>query len=188
MRGLQVFALFIVGFARVLIPSANAEDADAALAKANAYIEMVKSTERAVESWERYQSWVDMKTGPTGKEEYIDYGMYDVSDPASVLKDARAAIGTVPKTETLDAAARRYMDAYEALAPSMNEAAAYYDSKAYQADNLAKGQELHKTMQPLAKTLLAERETMLAELRPFMRDVEGQELAALEASEGRKAA
>ena len=58
-------------------PCAAAEDVDEAIQKANLYIEVARMTERARDSWERYASWVNMKTGPTGKERYISYGMYE---------------------------------------------------------------------------------------------------------------
>ncbi len=122
---------------------ALAADVDAAVEKANAYTELAESTERAVESWERYQSWVNMKTGPTGKERYIDYGLYELSDTASLVKEAREMVGKAPNAAKLDALIVRYLTAYEALAPVMNEAAAYYEQKGYVADKLAKGKALH---------------------------------------------
>lgn len=167
---------------------ASAEDVQAALHKANVYIEIAKSTERAVESWERYRSWVNMKTGPTGKERYISYGMYDLHDLEGLLKEARAAAGLKPNVAKLDAIMPRYIDAYEALAPVMNKATAYYEGNGYEADNAAEGQALHKQMVPLVTAFLAAREAMIPDLRVFIRDVEGQELAGIEARDGRKAA
>lgn len=164
------------------------EDVEAALHKANVYIELAKATERAVESWERYQSWVNIKTGPTGKERYISYGMYELHDVEGQMKEARAATGNAPANAKLDAAMIRYMDAYEALAPVMQTAAAYYERQGYEADQLAEGKALHPKMVPLATAFLAEREAMMPELRIFIRVVEGQELAAKEVSEGRTAA
>ena len=144
-------------------------------------------TERAVESWERYASWVNMKTGPTGKERYISYGMYDLYDLAGLLDEARAAGGKDPGVPQLDAAMTRYIDAYEALAPIINQASTYYDRSRYETDNAAEGQALHKQMVSLATAFLAERDAMMPELRAFVRDVEQQELAALETREGRSA-
>lgn len=191
-RGLTGLLILIAGSAGVLAPmmpaqSASAQDVQTALKKANVYIEVAKMTERAVESWERYASWVNMKTGPTGKERYISYGMYELYDLDGLLKEARAAAGTEPIVSKLDAAMTRYIDAYEALAPAMNQATAYYDSKGYESDNAAEGQTLHKRMLPLATTFLAERDAMMLELRVFVRDVEQQEVAAMEAREGRSA-
>lgn len=190
LRASRQFLLIIVTalVPMMSLPGAAAEDVEAALQKANAYIETAKATERAVESWERYREWVNMKTGPTGKERYIDYGMYELHDVAELLKEARAVAAAKPSTAKLDAAIVRYVDAYEALAPDINKAAAYYDRKGYESDNAAEGQALHKKMVPLATAFLAEREAMMPELRVFVRDVEDQELAAMEARDGRKAA
>jgi hypothetical protein len=189
--GFTRLLLLIAGSAGALgvpLQSAAAEGVQATLEKANAYIEIAKRTERVVESWERYASWVNMKTGPTGKERYISYGMYDLSDMTDSLKVAREASGAEPSVPKLDAAMTRYIDAYEALAPLVNQASAYYDRNGYQTDNAAQGQALHKQMVPLATAFLAERDSMMPELRAFVRDVEQQEIAAIEKREGRSAA
>jgi hypothetical protein len=166
--------------------SAVAQDVQAAIRKANVYIEVATSTERAVDSWERYASWVNMKTGPTGKERYISYGMYDLYDYAGrLITEARAAAKRPPSTPKLDALMARYMDAYELLEPVMNRASAYYERAGYRADGMAEGRALHASMVPLAKAFLAERAAMLRELRVFAREVEGQEITDIEAREGR---
>ncbi|MCC7250615.1 DUF3829 domain-containing protein [Hyphomicrobium sp.] len=192
MRGLAGLLILVAGSVGALAPlmpvqSASAQDVQAALQKANTYIEVAKMTERAVESWERYGSWVNMKTGPTGKERYISYGMYDLNDLDGLLKEARAAAGTEPSVAKLDAAMTRYIDAYEALAPVINQASAYYERNGYETDKAAEGQALHKQMVPLATAFLAERDAMMPELRAFVRDVEGQEIASVEKREGRSA-
>lgn len=188
-RGLTWLLILAAGSGFVLTRRASADDFQTALKKVNAYIEVTKATERAVESWERYQSWVNMKTGPTGKERYISYGMYELPDYASgLLNEARAAAREEPTVPKLDAAMTRYIDAYEALAPVMNQASAYYERRGYVTDKAAEGQVLHKRMVPLATAFLAERDTMMPELRTFVRDAEQQELAAVEAREGRTAA
>lgn len=168
--------------------SAAAQDVRAAIEKANFYIEVSKATERAADSWDRYASWVNMKTGPTGNERYISYGMYEVYEISGMLKEARRVIGQKPATPKLDAAMTRYLDAYELLAPVLNRANDYYERKAYRSDGMAEGRGLHARMVPLATTFMTEREAVLAELRSFVREVEGQELAAIEAREGRSRA
>lgn len=177
-----------VGTLGVPLQSASAQDVQAAIEKANVYIEVAKNTERAVDSWDRYASWVNMKKGPTGKERYISYGMYDLYDLDGLLKEARASIGKEPRITKLDDAMTRYIDAYEALAPLMNRASAYYDREGYKADKMAEGQALHKQMVPLATTFLAERDAMMPELRAFARDVEQQDVAEREKRDGRTAA
>jgi hypothetical protein len=172
----------------LIAQGAAAQDVRAAVQKANMYIEVAKMTERAVDSWDRYASWVNLKTGPTGKERYISYGMYPIYDISGLLQEARRVAGLKSSTPKLDAAVKRYMDAYEAAVPVLNRANDYYDRKGYRADGMAEGRSLHAQMVPLANAFLAEREAMLRDLRPFVREVEQQELAAIEAREGRSRA
>ena len=167
---------------------ANATDPVAAIEKANLYIELAKATGRAVESWDRYTSWVNMKTGPTGKERYLGYGMYQLYDVPELLQEARMATSREPRADAVDAAMGRYISAYEALAPVMDEAARYYDRQGYEADNMAKGKEYHKAMVPLATAFVAERKAMMPLLRAHLRDVEALEVAHMEAKDGRTAA
>jgi hypothetical protein len=192
-RGLTRSLKLIAGSALALAPigfsgSVAAEDTQAAITKANTFIEAAKATERAVESWERYASWVSMKTGPTGKEQYISYGMYDLYDVPELLAEARKAAATAPPATKLDEIIPRYLDAYEALAPVMNKASAYYERAGYESDSAAEGQALHKQMVPLATAFLAERDALMPELRRYVREVASLELAAIEAREGRSAA
>ena len=96
-----VLALATISFSRS-VAAEDAQDAQDAIMKANTIIEAAKTTERAVESWERYASWVNMKTGPTGKERYLSYGMYDLYDVPGVLTDAREAAGAAHPAVPLD--------------------------------------------------------------------------------------
>lgn len=168
---------------------ARAEPAsiEAVLSKANAYIEVMTSTERAVESWERYRSWVNMKTGPTGQERYISYGLYDLSDVRGQLDEARKVAAADPKAGKLDALMMRTIEAYEALEPVINQASGYYERKGYETDKAQEGKALHAKLMPLAGAFLSARDDAMPELRLFVRDTEGQELAAVEARDGRTA-
>jgi Protein of unknown function (DUF3829) len=56
-------------------PSADEESLQATTHKFNAYVGFMNRTLRAVQSLDRYKSWVNMKTGPTGHESNI-YGLY----------------------------------------------------------------------------------------------------------------
>jgi hypothetical protein len=181
--------LLTVG-AALFAPPANASDdaVQAALEKANAYIEFAKTSERALDSWDRYREWVNLKTGPTGKERYIEYGLYDVPVYDGQIEEVRAAAGKPPLVTGLDAAVQTFLESYVAAAPVINEAAAYYDNKGYEADDAAKGQELHKKLVALFPALVKERAAMMPALRGFARDVEGQELAALETRDGKSTA
>ncbi|WP_295559941.1 DUF3829 domain-containing protein [uncultured Hyphomicrobium sp.] len=187
-RPLMLAAGSVVAMATLALTPCAAADVDAGLHKANLYIEVSRMTERARDSWERYASWVNMKTGPTGKERYISYGLYDVYDIAALLTEARGASSLKPDTPELDAAMQSYMESYEAVAPVLNQASQYYEREAYRADGMAEGKALHTRMVPLAEAFLAKREAMLEKLRPFVREVEQQEVADIEAREGRSRA
>jgi hypothetical protein len=187
--GLMMAGMLMAGLAApACVVRAQQPDVQAALQKANAYIEVAKRTERAADSWDRYASWVNMKTGPTGKERYISYGMYEVYDLEGPFTEGRAAAQAEPALGTLDASMIRYIEAYEAVAPLLNQGAAYYDREGYKSDNIAEGKALHGQMVPLVETFLAERNAMMPALRAFARNVEGLELAAIKARDGQSAA
>lgn len=180
--------VFAAALTLALLSAPAAADVRPAIEKTNLYIEVAKNTERAVDSWERYKSWVNMKTGPTGKERYLSYGMYELYDIEPLLKEARDAAGREPKAEAVDAAMLKYIAAYEALAPVMSEAAAYYERQGYEADKMKLGKALHPKMVPLATAFMAERKAMMPVLRGHVGEVQALEVAALEAKDGRTAA
>jgi hypothetical protein len=158
----------------------------AAITKSNAYIELMNRSMRALESWDRYASWVNLKTGPTGKERYITYGLYSLSDMRDEIKKAREAADTAPLLPELDATIKRYIEAYEALAPAMTQANGYYERKDYKTDDMAEGKVLHVKMLPAAELLIKERRLLNAQFRPFKSDVDLKELASIEVADGKK--
>jgi hypothetical protein len=128
-------------------PAAAATDADeaglmATTAKLNAYVAFMNRSLRAIQSLDRYKSWVDMKAGPTGREAII-YGLYDVYDTTREAAAATAALTQAPLIPELDAAMRDYIAANAALGPILNEASAYYERKDYKDDKMAGGKALH---------------------------------------------
>ncbi len=166
-------------------PVGQASDLDAAIAKSNAFIALMNRTLRASESWARYTSWVNVKTGPTGRERYIDYGLYSLYDVRDLLQTARAATRQPPLVPELDAAVLRYADAYEALAPLITAANGYYERKDYKVDKAAEGRQLHTKLVPAAKVFLDERARVEILMKAFKGDLDRRTLAALEAEEGR---
>lgn len=168
-------------------PSADRQSLSAAIEKSNAYIGLMNRTLRAVESWDRYLSWVNVKTGPTGRERYIDYGLYSLYDVRDEIRKARAATIRQPHAPELDATVARYIDAYEALAPLLTSANGYYERKDWKSDKLAEGKALHAKMVPAATGFLAERQALERQMRGFKGDIDRRSLAAIEAEEGRSA-
>lgn len=162
-------------------------DLQAAIAKSNAYTQLMNRTLRANESWQRYASWVDMKKGPTGKERYIAYGLYSLYDVTGEIRKAEEAAAREPKLPEIDAAVLRYIKAYQELAPLITSAERYYDRKDYRDDNVAEGRTLHAAMVPAARTFLDERAKLDALMRVYKKGLDQRELAALEQREGRSA-
>jgi hypothetical protein len=100
--------------------SAEEADPNAAIDKMNAYVSLLNRTIRASESLDRYDSWVDMKKGPTGKERNV-YGLYSLYDVRSEIEAAEAAITAEPKLPALDEAMVSYIAIYQKLAPRDRE-------------------------------------------------------------------
>jgi len=163
------------------------DDLQAAISKSNAYTALMNRTLRAIQSWERYGSWVDMKKGPTGKERYIGYGLYSLYDVNSEIKKAEEAMAREPKLPAIDETMARYIKAYQELAPLITRAERYYDRKDYRDDNLAEGQTLHAAMVPAARSFLDERAKIDALMRVYKRGLDQRELAAVEQREGKSA-
>lgn len=163
------------------------DDLASSIEKSNAYIGLMNRTLRAVESWNRYTSWVNVKTGPTGRERYIDYGLYSLYDVRSEIAKARGAISKPPLVPELDATMARYIDSYEVLAPLLTSANGYYERKDYKSDNMVEGKALHAKLVPAAKAFLAERAELDNQMRGFKSDIDRRALAAIEAKEGRSA-
>lgn len=166
---------------------AQDDDLQAAITKSNAYTALMNRTLRAIQSWERYGSWVDMKKGPTGKERYITYGLYSLYDVNGEIKKAEEAMAREPKLPAIDETMGRYIKAYQELAPLITRAERYYDRKDYRDDNLAEGQKLHAAMVPAAKAFLEERAKLDALMRVYKRGLDQRELASVEQREGRSA-
>jgi hypothetical protein len=170
-------------------PPEAASDAEllAALGKSRAYVDLMNRTMRAVQSWNRYRSWVDMRRGPTGRERYIAYGLYSLYDVRGEIEKASQAVAQAPSFPELDDVVRRYIQSYQALAPLIDRAERYYERKDYRDDAMAEGRDLHRQMVPLAEAFLADRAELEEEMRKLRGRLNGQELAAIERREGRSA-
>jgi hypothetical protein len=170
-------------------PIASSDDSElrAAVAKSNAYTALMNRTLRAIQSWERYASWVDMKKGPTGKERYISYGLYSLYDVAGEIRKAQEAMPQAPALPEIDQTMGRYIKAYQDLAPLITSAERYYERKDFRDDGAAEGRRLHALMVPAAKAFLDERATLDAQMRVYKKGLDARELAAIEKQEGRSA-
>jgi hypothetical protein len=91
--------------------------------KFNTYVGFMNRTLRAAQSIDRYKSWINMTTGPTGRETII-YGRHQAYDTTREAAAATAALSQEPLLPELDAAMRNYIAANAALAPILSEASA----------------------------------------------------------------
>jgi len=159
----------------------------ATIAKSNAYTALLNRTLRAVESWGRYTSWVNVQRGPTGRERYISYGLYSLYDVRSEIAKAEEAVAQDPAMPELDDAMRRYIQSYQALAPLITRAERYYERQDYRDDGMTQGRDLHRQMVPAAEAFLKDRADVERLMRAMRADLNGRELAAIERREGRSA-
>jgi uncharacterized protein DUF3829 len=169
---------------------AKPDDAEAGLraatAKFNAYVEFLNRTLRASESLDRYKSWVNWTTGPTGRERII-YGLYDVYDTTSEAAAATDALTKEPLLPELDTAMRDYIAANATLGPILNEANGYYERADYKVDKMAQGKVLHAKIVAAAGPFLAARARVDALVTVEKAKVDLARLDAIEKREGRSA-
>jgi ribosomal silencing factor RsfS len=171
-------------------PTNAADDAKARLnavtAKFNAYVDFLNRTLRASESLDRYKSWVNWATGPTGRERIV-YGLYEVYDTTAEAAKATAATSAEPLTPELDAAMRDYIAANAALGPILDEANGYYERADYKVDKMVEGKALHVRIVAAAGPFLAARARVDALIRDAKDKVDFERLASIEKEEGRSA-
>ena len=172
----------------VAAPGATADVAGLAATtqKLNAYVAFMNRTLRAMDSLERYRSWVNMKTGPTGRERLI-YGAYEVYDTHDEKAAAEAALSAPPRLPDLDEAMRAYIAANDALAPVLNKAAGYCEREDYKLDHMQRGKELHAQIVALGGAFVAARARLEAVLGKAKLQLDEIRLATMEKTEGRDA-
>lgn len=168
------------------VPEPEQAASQAVVGKLNVYVELLNRTLRASESVARYDSWVDMRTGPTGRERII-YGLYSLYDVRGELEKARTAAAAQPAMPELDAEIVPYTAAYEALAPVITRADGYYERQDYKEDKMAEGKALHAKLAPAAQTFLAERKKIEGLFAREKERSDATELVLIERREGRKA-
>ena len=156
--------------------------------KTNLYVKALNAISSAQRSYDRYASWVDLKKGPTGKERYISYGLYEIST-SSVEEVKQAAVkGTQlkPPLPELEAVVIRLADSFRALEPIVKKAHDYYEQEDFKDDGGKGAREMHAEMMPLfEKTFVAERELRRG-LDELKSQVDLRQLAQIEKTSGRK--
>jgi hypothetical protein len=160
---------------------------DALVRKAKLYAEALSDLSSVHRSYDRYTSWLDVKTGVTGREPYISYGIDEIS--ASALKHFREAAENgsrmTPELPELDGAVVRLADTLEELAPVVKRASDYYRQQAYKNDDAKLGQELHAQMPLFERTFAAEAE-LRSGIDKIKADLDQQQLAEIEKVSGKR--
>jgi hypothetical protein len=173
-----LFAPLLAGVAAAQAPSASE--------KINAYVGCInRLSERAHESRARYFSWVGKK-GPTGKERII-YGTYTIYDTSDCRKNVEKANALEPRDAALEAAASAYVEAVAALEPLLKEADDYYSQENYKDDRMAKGRALHPRLVAAWDAFAGADKNLRSGVEAINDKRAAERLAAIEASEGRKA-
>ena len=110
-----------------------------------------RNGERAHQSLNRYLSWVDKNTGPTGNERNV-YGAYTIYGGQYYCDEMEKWEKNAPEMSKLQGAAKDYVLKMKALETMLKQIEAYYDAEDYKDDNFAKGKAMHK---PLLSTFQA---------------------------------
>src|SRR3954454_3141260 len=156
--------------------------------KTNLYVKALNAVQSAERSYDRYTSWVDVKKGPTGKERYISYGLYEISKSSvdDVKQAAQKGPQLKPALPELDATIVRLAESFSALEPLVKKANDYYDQEDYKDDAAKGAQELHAAMMPLFQSTFAAERELRRGLDAVKASVDRRLLAEVEKKSGRK--
>jgi hypothetical protein len=184
-KTLARFGMIAVGLSAYGSAMAQQDPSPSIQKKLQPYIECInRLSERSHSAEERYLSWVNAKTGPTGKERII-YGLYTIYDPKPCAAGVEAAAKIAPNDAELEKAGADYAAAVLALAPVLEEANDYYDQKNYKDDKMAKGREMHpRLMAAFAKFSEADK-ALRGQVETLNDKAQRERLAEIEKLEGR---
>lgn len=186
------FFCVLISVAQGSVPLAPAELSDAEfetlVEKTNLYVKALNAVSSAQRSYDRYASWVDLKKGPTGKERYISYGLYEISKSSvdEVKQAAQKGPQLKPALPELDSVIVQLAESFSGLEPLVKKAHDYYEQEDFKDDAAKAAKELHAGMMPFfAKTFAAERELRRG-LDTLKAQVDQRQLAQIEKTSGRK--
>jgi hypothetical protein len=132
-------------------PSAPATQADAdadAARKIDGYVGLClnRFSPRIRESRDRYLSWADERSGPTGHESVI-YGLYTVGfEPSDCIETTQKYAGSSPPFPEVEAAGKAYAEVLGDIVARLVEADRYYTDEDYKDDGMKKGREMHRPL------------------------------------------
>jgi hypothetical protein len=155
--------------------------------KTNLYVRALNATTTVRRSFERYDSWVDVKKGVTGRERYISYGLYELgkSSVDEIRRAGQRGPQMRPALPVLDDAAVELANAVTALEPLVRKAYEYYRQENYRDDNAAAGQQLHKEMMPLFERVFAAETALREGVDALKEQLDRRQLEELERVSGR---
>ncbi len=155
--------------------------------KTNLYVKALNSVTTAQRTYDRYASWVNVKKGPTGKERYISYGLYEISKSSveDVKKAAQKGPALAPPLPELDAIIVRLAKSFAALEPLVKKAHDYYEQEDYRDDDARTAQELHTAMMPLFEATFAAETDLRHGLDELKTRVDQRQLAEIEKAKGK---
>jgi len=194
MHRLPIVALsaFLTVLPTLCIPARAQEARDselkALLLKKNVYTKLYNETLSIDDAWGRYASWVDLKRGPTGKERYIDYGIYSVHIDSvhRAVADAEPLTMQDPKVPELDAAVHDLIGMLDPVMPVINAASAYYDRRDYKDDRAKLGREYHEKLIAMVPPIMAMREKISHAIDALSDLLDERELAMIERADGKR--
>lgn len=153
--------------------------------KTTLYTRALDAARTVQKSYDRYAAWVDMKTGPTGKEKTID-GLPDIAGALQQIADAGAnGPGMWPPLPAVDAMAQKLAQATSALAPLVKSASDYYAQRQFKSDGAKRGQELHGQLVPMFQQFFGCELALRRDLGAVLEDVERRNLARIEKEQGK---
>ena len=184
---MKLFAALLLATGFLIAPEFAAAQTPPAVAKLNAYVGCInRLSERSFSSRSRYFSWVNAKTGPTGKERII-YGTYTIYDTSGCRKDVEKANMLEPRDAALESAASAYAEAVGKLEPLLKEADDYYQAEDYKDDKMAKGKALHPRLVAAWDAFAAADKDLRANVEAINDKRALEKLASIEQSDGKKA-
>ena len=156
--------------------------------KTNLYVQALNAVNYAQRTYDRYASWVNVKKGPTGKERYISYGLYEISKSSvdDVKKAAQKGSRLAPPLPELDAIVGRMAESFAALEPLVKKAHDYYEQEDYRDDDAKAAKELHAAMMPLFEATFGAEAELRHGLDALKTKVDQHQLTLLEKTKGRK--
>jgi len=164
-------------------------DPDAALfQKIGGYIDCYNASANiARDSYNRYLDWVNKKKGPTCKETYISYGVYEIGADAVQTCNGAAQQGAAsqPPLPEADAAAAQVSSLLAQLQPLNDQAYKYYEQEDYKDDNCAFAKQSHAQLISLFEQFTAAVDRMKRAVDTVKDQADLRQLAFIEQAQGR---